>query len=137
MSLLVKDERIDVKVCYKKNAKNKLEFADPDKDLGEEESNYTREAFTFIRPGWGQLKTIFSESITVSPDGEWKVDPWKYMDAKVRHLLVDWTLKEEDDNKVLRKVPVTRANINRLEFELVSYLNKEIDLQFGETTSLT
>jgi len=132
MSLLINEEQIEIKVYYiRKN--NKIEVLDLEKDPAADLSNYKLETFSFKRPGWGEIRSILSESVTITPSEEWKIDPWKYMDSRMKHLLKGWSLIDENE----KKLPVTRDNIDRLEFELVSHLNKAIDTQFGEATSLT
>lgn len=132
MSLISNDEFFEVKVYYK-TKQNKTYIFDDEKDQKEDLSNYNLETFSFKRPRWGEMKDIFSKSVSLSSEGEMKVDPWKYMDRKIKCLLKEWSLVEENGEKV----PITEANIDRLDYELISHLSKVIDVQFGETTSLS
>lgn len=137
MSLFADGEEFSVTIYYKRNGK-KLEVLDPStiKEDAPEISNYKKETFVFRKPAWKEMKNILSESVTLTPESGWKIDPWKFMDSKIKHLLKNWTLKEDETKENSTKVPISKASIDRLEPEIVSYLNAKIDEKFGDVSSL-
>lgn len=54
---------------------------------------HQQEKFVFRRPAWRDARAIMERAMI---KGTETVDPLGYMDAKVRQLLVSWSLKETD-----------------------------------------
>ncbi len=85
------------------------------------------ESFTFKKPAWGEAKLIMSAAVSVSNDGEAKVDPYKLMDARIKILLKSWTLKDIED----KPLPVTDDNIDKLPSSLITLLGEAIGESSG------
>jgi len=85
------------------------------------------ETFTFRWPNWADTKTMLAGSVMVDENGGVAVDPFKFMDGKVRTLLKDWTLTNPKGDKY----PVNNMNIDKLHPALFEYLNKTVEARLA------
>lgn len=82
-----------------------------------------KDVFTFRRPNWVDVRNMNSASVLVDAvSGKAIIDPYKYMDLKVKSLLTDWTISKGEE-----KVPVSPDNVNRLQPELIQYLFQKLE----------
>jgi hypothetical protein len=87
------------------------------------EAEEVEEADFFFRvPKWGDTRKIMSAASAVREDGM-VLDPYKFIDARIKFLLKDWTLTDEKG----KKVPVNEQTIERLPPHVVNYLHRKLD----------
>lgn len=88
-----------------------------------------RDVFTFRRPNWIDVRNMNSASVLVDAvSGKAIIDPYKYMDLKVKTLLTDWTISKGEE-----KVPISPDNVNRLQPELIQYLFQRLEERLAPT----
>ena len=82
------------------------------------------ETFTFKRPNWSEIQKMMSACVICDAStGRAIMDPYKFMDIKVKTLLRDWTLKDEEGNKM----PLVEDTLSNMEPSVVQYLFDEMN----------
>jgi hypothetical protein len=81
------------------------------------------ERFVFRWPNWSDTKMMMMGAISVDEGGETSVDPYKFMDGKIRILIKDWSLKDGNGEKY----KINDKNIDKLHPALFEYLNRKIE----------
>ena len=116
MSILINDsDRFDITVRYGENNGNIEIFPEE----GEIPQDAHSETFTFKRPNWAESRTMLSSCVIMNAaNGEGVMDPYRFMDTRIKTLLKDWTLKDKDGNKI----EVNPANIDMLPPTIVDCL---------------
>ena len=118
MSLLIGDnDTFDIEVFFLEQG-NEMKFFSK-KDAPE---NCKAETFTFKKPAWLEMRTMMAQSIIPS-GGTVVLNPYVFMDMKIKSLLKKWTLKDDKDNLI----KVTPENIDRLHHALCDHLSGRID----------
>jgi len=79
--------------------------------------------FSFRTPTWGDTKTIMSMCSSIGQDGKIAFDGYKFIDARIKKLLVDWSLTDDKE----KRLPLTEENIERLPSSVVAYLNEQLE----------
>lgn len=121
MLLVSRNDVFEIPIKYVEE-KETLAFYEDDGDPIPTEAK--TEKFFFRRPNWLDTKTISSISCHVDPfTGKAIVDPFKYMDQKFKTLLKDWTLKNDEGEKLA----VTYLNIDLLRPEIVQYVFQKLE----------
>jgi hypothetical protein len=112
MSLLVsKTETVDIDIYYVMKDGNLVFLKDGTPDS-------TKETFTFRKPSWADFKKMMSSSASIDGQGGMSMDPYKFMDVRIKTLLCKWTLKEDDG----KDIPLTPENIDCLPVPLMDHL---------------
>lgn len=90
---------------------------------GEAPTGALKDSFTFRRPNWEDIHIMNSSSVIVDAiNGKAIMDPYKYMDIKVKRLLKRWTLKIGQET-----APVSQDNINRLHPVMMQHLFAKVE----------
>ncbi len=120
MPLFVTDKDvINVTVRYVDKA-GSIQFFEKD-EAGYEAAQV--ETFTFRKPNWADTRLMMADAMYLDPNsGSPIVDPYRFMDRKIKILLKDWSLKDGD-----AKLPLNGDNIDKLDGSLINYLNKKLD----------
>lgn len=121
-----KDDFIDVTVLVGKDG---FYYEDGDQDSPKD---CVEERFTFRRPSWGDVKKILSSSSVVSPEGAYNVDLWKFIDGRLKALLVGWSLKDAEG----KPVQVSTETIDSLDPKLTTFLNDRLDATLGNLANI-
>jgi hypothetical protein len=80
--------------------------------------------FIFRRPNWGDQNAIMETTLRIDlTSGTPIMDPYKYIDAKLKVLLKSWSLK---DNKG-EPLKISSENIDKLDPNLIEYLNVKLN----------
>jgi hypothetical protein len=79
--------------------------------------------FVFRPPNWGDTKSIMSACSQIGQEGRLTFDGYKFIDMRLKRLLVDWSLTDEKE----KRLPVTEENIEQLPASVVSYLNEKLE----------
>jgi hypothetical protein len=74
--------------------------------------------FEFRKPSWGDTRKIMGSSAKVDGEGNATIDTYKFMDATLKTLMVDWDIKGEDG----KKATLDGNGIDELPFEIVGAL---------------
>jgi hypothetical protein len=121
MSLIVSEKQLfEVVVRYKQNGDNLLFYENGEKA----EEGHKEEKFFFKRPSWSDTRIMMADTMFMDPaTGQPILDPYRFMDRKIKTLLKDWTLKQEDGEKL----PLTSENIDNLDPALINFLNAQLD----------
>lgn len=89
------------------------------------------DTFTFRRPNWGDIRTMNSYAVLVDAvSGKAIIDPYKYMDIKIKMLLVGWTLKQGEED-----LPLSADNVNRLDPILFQSLFEKLEHKINPPAS--
>lgn len=121
MSLLVtEDDIFDVVVKY--SDKDRLVIFEDDKAPEDCKS----ETFTFKKPSWYEIRKMMSESL-IPTAGTVVLNPYIFMDVKLKALMVRWTLKDKE-GKLLK---LSYENIDMLHPSLCDHLSSKIDAMLG------
>jgi hypothetical protein len=59
----------------------------------------------------------------IGQDGKIVFDGYKFIDLRIKKLLVDWSLSDEKE----KRLPITEENIDRLPSSVVAYLNEQLE----------
>jgi hypothetical protein len=94
-----------------------------DDEKGIEGTVFESVKFSFRPPTWGDTKTIMSACSQMGSDGKITFDGYKFIDMRLKRLLVDWSLTDEKE----KRLPVTEENIENLPPSVVSYLNEQLE----------
>lgn len=70
--------------------------------------------FYFKRPSWNDTRQINSGSVNEKN----MIDPFRYMDVKIKRLLKDWSLVDEKG----QKIPVSFENIDNADPIIMQYV---------------
>lgn len=117
MPLLIKEsDVVTVIVRYTEDAEGIHFFEEP-------HDGAVEERFVFKRPNWKIISRVMIDSLMLSPNGVLAMNPFVFMDQKIKALISDWTLKDADG----RKIPATADNVEKLSPELWEYLNGKLD----------
>jgi len=81
------------------------------------------ETFTFRKPNWSDSRKMLSSAIYIDSVGGAKLDPYKFMDARLRVLIKNWSLKDKKGERL----SLTEENIDRMSLGLVSCLSRALD----------
>lgn len=81
-----------------------------------------KESFFFRVPRWGDTRKIMSAASSVREDGM-VLDPYRFIDARIKYLLADWTLTNKKGNKA----PISEQTIEELPPEVINYLHRKLD----------
>jgi hypothetical protein len=123
MGLLIGDKDVfEVKAIFEEKGNNSLVFYGDGEKIPE---TAKRETFTFRKPRWSDMRRMMSESIMPTGMGV-VINPYVFMDIKLKQLLQDWTLQEKG-----KKVKVDAEHIDMLHPALCDYLNAEVDKILG------
>jgi hypothetical protein len=120
MPLFVTEQDVIViEVCYLEE-NGQLKFLEEGDDSCQKPQV---ETFTFRRPNWSDNRLMMADSMFIDPtSGAPVLDPYRFIDRKMKILLKEWTLKVGDE-----KLPVTGDNIDKLDAALINYLNRALD----------
>ena len=122
MSLLIgENDTFDVECFFVENGTNIVFYEKKDAPEG-----HQHETFTFKKPSWVELRKMMSESLIPS-GGTAILNPYTYMDLKLKYLLRKWTLKDGDG----KPIKVTFEAIDKMHPSLSVYLSGKIDLILG------
>lgn len=111
MSLLIEeDELIEVCVHYEKRD-NAFVFYE------EEHKGAMTEKFYFKNPSWGDQTAIMEHAFGLDVSGMTMMNPYLFIDGKIKVLLKKWSLK----------MPVSDENIDKLQPALVNYLDDRLN----------
>jgi hypothetical protein len=81
------------------------------------------EHFTFRKPTWSDSRMMMSETMFIDPaSGSPVMDPYRFMDKKIKILLKGWSLKNGNE-----PLPLSPENIDKLDASLINHLNKRLD----------
>jgi len=123
MGLLIGEKDVfDVKVAFEEKG-NSLIFYESNEQIPE---TAKKESFTFHKPRWIDMRRMMSESIISTGSGI-VLNPYVFMDIKIKQLLQDWTLTDTDG----KKMKITPESIDNLNPALCDYLNEKIDEVLG------
>ena len=111
--------RIEVRFVEQEDGEIKIITDDDESKSPKEE----KETFSFKTPAWGDVKRIMSNCSIIAQDGQVSFDGYKFLDARMKGLLVAWSLKDEKENPL----KVTEENIDKLPSTVVTYLNGKLD----------
>ena len=118
MSLLIQNDDLFTIDIYFKEENGSLEVI----EAPSPEDKF--EKFSFKRPNWQETRIVSSASVLVDANtGKAIIDPFKYMDLRLKLLLKDWTLKDQEGNKL----PITYDNIDKLHPLLVQHLFGKVE----------
>jgi hypothetical protein len=78
--------------------------------------------FKFRYPLWGDTRAVMSAASSIGEDGI-SIDPYNFVDARIKRLISDWSLKNEKGNKVA----INEQNIEKLPSDVVNYINRQLD----------
>ena len=121
MPLLVDETNIfDIEVCYREE--KDLIFYDELPIPGD----VIKEKFTFKKPSWRDFRQMMSSSC-FAHNGVMTLNPYVFMDLKIKLLLKGWTLTKDS-----KPLPVTSENIDSLNPSLCTYLAKKVDAFLGD-----
>lgn len=129
MSLLVNESQLfDVIVIYaRKNGE--LEFFEE----GKAPAGAVKETFKFKRPTWTEARDMMSASVLVDAvSGRSIIDPYKFMDMKVKTLIKDWSLNHDG-----KKLELSEDNIDKLEPALVQHLFDRLEQRSAPAEAAT
>src|SRR3990172_4896326 len=126
MGLLIGDKDVfEVKAIFEEKGNNTLVFYKEGEKVPE---TAKRESFTFRKPRWSDMRRMMSDSIIPTGMGV-VINPYVFMDIKLKQLLQDWTLKDENG----KKVKVDAEHIDMIHPALCDHLNAELDKILGTT----
>jgi hypothetical protein len=121
MSLLPKKkEIITIKVRYV-TEDDVIRVLDEEEKVPEGQEAIEEE-FHFRAPRWGDTRYVMSAASSLGEDGI-NIDPYKFIDARIKRLIDDWSLKNEKG----KKVALHEQNIDNLPPDVVSYINSQLD----------
>lgn len=121
MSLMVdKAPCMEIVVKYERLASGELKFHE---EQAPTEGNIKEEKFFFRSPGWGDTKIMAKASSRLDESGRVFLDPYAFMDVRIKTLLCDWTLKDEKGNKL----PIGASNVDSLHPSVLTYLSEKLD----------
>lgn len=114
MSLLIQEnDTFEIEVRYVKN-NSIFKIFGPNENV----EGAIVEKFTFKRPNWTEAQRLMSACVLVdATNGRAILDPYRYMDLKVKSLLRDWTLMDNEE-----KLAPTPENVNKLDPSIIQYL---------------
>jgi len=112
--------RIEVKFFQKQDGG--IEIVKDDKELPKD-VEAEKESFCFKPPAWGDVKAVMSSCSVLGKEGAMSFDAYKFLDSRMKRLLVDWTLKDENGGRL----PPTEENIDKLPSSVVTYLNEQLE----------
>jgi hypothetical protein len=117
MPLLIKESDVVTIVVRYVERETGLEFFE------EPHEGAIEEKFIFKKPNWKIISGVMIDSLMLSPQGVLAMNPFIFMDKKIKALISDWTLKDSEG----RKIPATPENIEKMSPELWEYLNGKLD----------
>lgn len=118
MPLFIQDSDLFEVVVHYVEEGRKVTYFDDGEPMPEAVKKAT---FKFKYPNWSEQQFIMAGSLTVDENGTTMADPYKYMDSKIKTLLREWDLA----------IPLTPANVDKLDPSLVNYLNKCMDKEMS------
>lgn len=109
------DDVVELRVFHtEENGILKFYFNDP-MPSGVEEN-----IFVFRRPNWGDQNVIMGTTLRIDlTSGTPIMDPYRFIDAKLKVLLRSWSLKDNKGNPL----EVSSENIDKLDPNLIEHLN--------------
>ena len=116
-----KRESISILVRYILDGDGEVRVLDED-EKAEEGQEVFEEEFKFRHPRWGDTRFVMSAASSLGDEGI-KIDPYKFIDARVKRLIEDWSLKTEKG----KKVALNEQNIDQLPPDVVNYINSQLD----------
>ena len=93
-----------------------------DDEKAKEGQEVIEEEFVFRRPLWGDTRYVMSAASSLGEDGI-NIDPYKFIDARIKRLIEDWSFKNEKG----KKVSVNEQNIDQLPPDVINYVNSQLD----------
>lgn len=93
------------------------------KDDEKAEGTFQTAKFVFRSPNWGDTKAIMSACSQIGQDGKLSFDGYKFIDFRLKRLLVDWSLADDKE----KRLPITDENVEQLPYSVVTYLNEKLD----------
>ena len=78
--------------------------------------------FFFKVPSWGEVRVIMSAGSSIRSDGA-ILDPHKFIDARIKTLLKDWTLEDGKGKKAI----ISESNIESLDPNVVDFINRQLE----------
>jgi hypothetical protein len=127
MSLLVNEKsNLEVTVRYSIE-KGILTFHEEQSD-----NTIVEEKFFFKRPNWKDHRSMMSSLVMQVTNDELSptVNLYGMMDVRIKTLLKDWTLKDDDGNNLA----VTPENIDRLDHRVIEYVFNKLSAELSPAT---
>lgn len=114
-------KKLVIEVRYTKDDDGEVRVLEEEDQAGEGQEVFS-ESFSFRYPRWGDTRMVMSAASSLGEDGI-IIDPYKFIDARIKRLLADWSLKNEKGKTVALNEP----NIEQLPSNVVNYLNRQLD----------